>query len=92
MHLLYICLIVYLVGVSITILIFEMVWAKTYRLRIVNDKFDEHYPAFYRTDAKYSQKWRHYINLLTGAQFIRLTIGIPLFLSTAVYAKICLLG
>ena len=53
MQLLYTCLIVYLVCVSIAILIFEVVWAKTRRLRIVNDKFEEYYPAFYRTDAKY---------------------------------------
>ena len=85
-------LIAYIVNVVLSLLLFEWIWKNTKRLRMVDDKLEQLYPAFCRLDAKHAKKWRHYIVVFSGFFLTRVIINFTFFFTSAVYTKICLLG
>ena len=85
-------LILYLLDLLISFAAFEWVWKRTERLRIKDDKLEELFPAYARTDTKHVAKWRHTLFILTGMFIPRIVLGFPWFASSALYAKVFLFG
>ena len=84
--------VIFLLNVLSSWYLFEWAWKRTQRVRIIDDKRDALFPAFRRSDAKLMAKWRHYTCVFTGVFALRLYIGVPFFVSSALYSKIFLTG